>query len=827
MTSDLEDLDAAIAEHDALATSQLYTGSFLEGFSLSDSIEFDRWMESERARRHAQVRSTLERCANRLTAEGRNIEAAEWWKKLAALEPVDSRIAVSLMKSLDAAGNRPGALQHAGIHSNLVREELGIDADPVVAEMERYLRTPVTGTRPVNAAIAEPAVSSHAAASLDVEKNRAPGVIRHAGSKSHRSKFGAIAVLAGAAILVSALLIRRDTSTQPAIGTAVAVLPFSIQGDSSIEYLREGMVGLLSSDLDGAGDLRAVDPRALLRYSAANPDADDRAHATTVAGHFNAKLIVLGDAAQAGDKLRITAGLYDTGSPGTPLSTASVEGPRVRLFELVDQLASTLLSGRYRSPRERLMKSAAVTTRSLSALKAYLTGEQEFRAGRYSRAVEAFERATTFDTTFALAYYRMSVAAEWESRPDIESRAASAALRLSGHLSDHDRALVEAFAARRARNPDKAETLYRQIVREFPDDVEAWYQLGEIFFHDNAIRGRSFTESQEAWQQVLKFVPTDPDALIHLTRVLARTGPRSMLDSIVTMSLASLTVSRRLETETLRAFTIGSARDQDSMLTRLRSDPEAAWESAWRVGVYSRNIEGARQIARILVQPGQSNRSREIGHVASMLLLLCQGKVSEAQDAGAAVPRSYPWSREVGYVYFPLLGFANVDSLSFRKLRSEFDAWHPAPLDETPLIANPTIVLSAQYKAYVAGLLSAMVADPSSAMRYAQQVRQARAPEAARGIPEFLATIVEATALRQSGKPGDALALLERWHGAIPIEITGALGAESYYGWLRAELLNDVGRHVEALKWYETRADLFLSRLDLCRSFGIPLSAAL
>jgi DNA-binding SARP family transcriptional activator/TolB-like protein len=813
MTSDLKDLDAAIDAHDAVTVSRLYTGTFLEGFSLSDSIEFDHWMESERARRHAQVRRSLEQHAHQLTAEGRNSEAAEWWKKLAVLEPVDSRIAVSLMRSLDAAGNRPGALQHANIHSTLVREELGIDPDPVVAELERHLRTPVTGTHPVDAAIAAPLAAQTQAAPVTAEESRGPGVIPHARRGMSRRIIAGIAVLAGAAILVSAILFRREAVPASGSGTAVAVLPFAIHSDSSIDYLREGLVGLLSSDLDGAGDLRAVDPRALLKYSAANPDADDQAHAASVARHFNADLIVQGEAAQAGEKLRISAGLFDLRAPGSPISTATVEGDRTRLFELVDQLASTLLSGRYRLPGDRLIQSATVTTQSIPALKAYLAGEQDFRAGRYSRAVEAFDRATSLDSTFALAYYRMSVAAEWDSRPDLESRAASAALRFSTHLSDHDRNLVEAFAARRARNPDKAEMLYRRIVREFPDDVEAWFQLGEILFHDNALRGRSFTESREAWEHVLKIVPSDADAVVHLARVLARTGPPSALNSLVQASLRFLPQSQQLETEALRAFSIGSRNEQDSMLTRLRSDPEAAWQSLWRVAVYPRNVSGAERIADLLVQTSQPNASRAIGHTASMLLLIAQGKVEKARPEGLAVPRGYPWSREIGYIYFPLLGFARTDSVSLRKLRSEFDAWNPAPMDASQIAANPPAVLSAQYKAYIAGLLSVMLGEASAAMKYSQQLRQTRAPEAAQEIPAFLATIVQAAALRQQGKSHEALSLLERWHGAVPITISGALGAESYYGWLRAELLNDVGRNAEALKWYETRADLFPAEL--------------
>lgn len=58
-----------------------------------------------------------------------------------------------------------------------------------------------------------------------------------------------------------------------------------------------------------------------------------------------------------------------------------------------------------------------------------------------------------------------------------------------------------------------AEYLYRALVTAYPDDIEAWYQLGEVLFHHNTARGRSFTESRQAFERVLVFNPSDREAL--------------------------------------------------------------------------------------------------------------------------------------------------------------------------------------------------------------------------------------------------------------------------------------------------------------------------
>jgi DNA-binding SARP family transcriptional activator len=45
---------------------------------------------------------------------------------LAALDPLNARYALGLMRTMDAAGDRAGAIQHARIYETLVQEELDL-----------------------------------------------------------------------------------------------------------------------------------------------------------------------------------------------------------------------------------------------------------------------------------------------------------------------------------------------------------------------------------------------------------------------------------------------------------------------------------------------------------------------------------------------------------------------------------------------------------------------------------------------------------------------------------------------------------------------------
>jgi tetratricopeptide (TPR) repeat protein len=103
-----------------------------------------------------------------------------------------------------------------------------------------------------------------------------------------------------------------------------------------------------------------------------------------------------------------------------------------------------------RRPSERLTRAAVLTTSSLPTLKAYLEGERQFRLGQFDAAVEAFTRAVANDSTFALAYYRLSTAAEWLGDTRLAHSAADRAVQFGQRLPPPDRTLLQALLATRS-----------------------------------------------------------------------------------------------------------------------------------------------------------------------------------------------------------------------------------------------------------------------------------------------------------------------------------------------------------------------------------------
>ena len=346
--------------------------------------------------------------------------------------------------------------------------------------------------------------SDGATGTRTIAKPRAPSI-------SHRQ--AVLLALSGLLVIGGAWLARRWLAgPAPAVSLErLAVLPFSTSGSSSIAYLAEGMVDLLSRNLNGAADLRTIDAGTVLTAgSKSGTSPGDVAGARALARRLGAGLYVLGSVHAVGGQLRIQADLYseaDT-SDGT-LARAIAEGDTTQLFQLVDRLSADLLAGRGRGLSSRLMQSAALTTGSLRALKHYLEGERNLRGGEgnFDSAIAGFQRAVAVDSTFALAYYRLGVAAGWAGRPGISGPATQRALALGDRLEDRDRRLLSAFNAFERGRADDAEQQYRAILRDYPDDLEAEFQLAALYYTYNALRGRPISEAREPFDHVLALDP--------------------------------------------------------------------------------------------------------------------------------------------------------------------------------------------------------------------------------------------------------------------------------------------------------------------------------
>ena len=274
--------------------------------------------------------------------------------------------------------------------------------------------------------------------------------------------------------------------------SVIAIAPFRVTGaDSSLGYLREGMVDLLATKLSGTAALRPADPRTLLaawtraaRGATEVPEDD----AVRVAVALGAGRMVEGEVVGSRGRVSLSARIVDVPS-GSVRARATAEGSPDSLTQLVDRLAATLLALGSGEGEQRL---AGFTSTSLPALRAYLDGEALLRRGTFGEASKKFLQAFQIDSTFALAGVGAVRAGEWGF--GYEAAPVEAAWRHRDRLSPRDLACLTAYLGPRypapagARDDVKAAERFLELA---PDSPDAWYKLADILFHFGPLARRA------------------------------------------------------------------------------------------------------------------------------------------------------------------------------------------------------------------------------------------------------------------------------------------------------------------------------------------------
>ena len=122
------------------AAAERWGGPFLSGFNLPGVPEFERWMESERAALAHDYAELLETLAIRAAERKDLAGAVPWWRRLAALDPLNARNAEGLMRAQAAAGDEAGALRQAEIFAAFYEAEFGVAPDPRIGALADRIR---------------------------------------------------------------------------------------------------------------------------------------------------------------------------------------------------------------------------------------------------------------------------------------------------------------------------------------------------------------------------------------------------------------------------------------------------------------------------------------------------------------------------------------------------------------------------------------------------------------------------------------------------------------------------------------------------------------
>lgn len=129
--SDVAEFEELLSERRLETAVTLYGGLFIDGVYLSDSPEFEQWIDAQRAELHDEFLNALEALASQATDAK---AAVHLWKQRMSAEPFSARGALALMRAYADAGERTAAIRYGESYCELVRTELGADPDVEIAE---------------------------------------------------------------------------------------------------------------------------------------------------------------------------------------------------------------------------------------------------------------------------------------------------------------------------------------------------------------------------------------------------------------------------------------------------------------------------------------------------------------------------------------------------------------------------------------------------------------------------------------------------------------------------------------------------------------------
>ena len=806
------DFQAAVDRANPTTAVTIYRGPFLDGFYLPGLSEFERWVESERVRLAQRYADSLEALASTAASLGDQAGAVAWWRKLAAHDPVSARYATGLMRALAQSGDKAAALEHARVYEELVRAELESEPDPEVTELARQLRSKFARWTTPKTTPTGPAVLPRRSPPPSAAPSRPPPAPAPAAAHRPQRPRLRLPVLIGLFLVMLLVdwwfLRQRDRPSVPAVSPdLVAVFPFSFSGAAESAYLASGMVDLLSASFDGAGSLRSVPPSLYLSQmmTRLGTPALDAEGGRRLARQLGAGLFVMGDIVATGNRVSIGGAMYDA-SHSEPVARSTAAGDTKEFFSLADRLAADLIASRLGTPRERLSRVAATTTRSLPAFKAYLDGEQSYVAGREAQAIEAFQRAISADTGFALAYYRLSDAADRAGRPDLAQASAERALRFGSRLGERERRLIQAQHAWRMGNADSAEQLCRSLVTDYVEDVEAWLLLGEVLVHGNPLRGRSSTEARGALEQVLARDPGNGEALIHLARIAYLQGKTKEVDALLRRLLATGQGAEVAETRAFRAFALGDRPGQKRVTQLIRADPaRVPTITALDAAVKADDLEGSERFGQWLTGPSQPPDLQSFGHRLLAQARLTRGQWREARREVDLAARFDPVPALELWSLFASLAFVQLPRGEIEAARDAVRRWDARAEPATPYEHTTSHTgLHPYLRLHRLGLLDARLGDTTAALRSARLLDRAGTASLAGRYAHTLAESIRAHVAAIGGRDDEALGRIEGagWEAAASVFVS-----EAYDRLFRAELLEKLGREDEALGWYGSIAE--------------------
>ncbi|MDF2776354.1 MAG: transcriptional activator protein [Geminicoccaceae bacterium] len=484
-TSDVGEFEDALDRGDLDAAVALYRGPFLDGFHVADSLEFEEWSASERARLAARY--------------------------AVGADPFDGRAAAGLIRAYGSAGDIAAAIRHAATYDSAMRSELNTEPDPKLVAYVAELRA----TRPAAAqdgpAGAAPSIDDSAGSPTgtgEVENARAWSV-----SPTRRSRavlpIAAVAMLAVGGAAAWRATRERPVANPPPLpahdSVRLRVVTASVVSDAATSALAQNVRNTALAAMANDPWLFVVTPEAwraqapligLADSVLALPDTI-RKYARKTRTHAIVDFTVV----RAGSGYVITAEARSASTDSSlgviaEAAAGAVDMPNA-MRRLGEELRHRLVAARSVLPPTRWSLNA--TDRPAQAIELFVEGRSEANRANFIEAARRARAATEVDPTFAQAW-RLVHSALYNAGLSVDDQlhAIAEAFRYSNTVrAPFWRLDIVSAYYRAIGDHERALVFYDSIARIAPvQNTNAGMAYGMLRRYDLATRGyRRYTNA--------------------------------------------------------------------------------------------------------------------------------------------------------------------------------------------------------------------------------------------------------------------------------------------------------------------------------------------
>jgi tetratricopeptide (TPR) repeat protein len=228
----------------------------------------------------------------------------------------------------------------------------------------------------------------------------------------------------------------------------------------------------------------------------------DKSVASDIAERAGVKWILTGSILKVEPNLVLTSDISDAAT-GRIIATQRIAGEASEdLFAAADRLSAAIrhdLALPEAAKNEPDRSVADVTTHSAEAYRYYLEGLDYEERYYKAEAVESFKKALEYDSTFAMAYWKLA-----GYYPNVEGRRLAAkAHKYVGNASDRDRYLIEAVHAAFSAEVPRGIEILSEAARKYPDDKIIRFELAMFY-------GNELEQLHKTIEQLEAAIEIDP-----------------------------------------------------------------------------------------------------------------------------------------------------------------------------------------------------------------------------------------------------------------------------------------------------------------------------